>query len=147
MSKVVRLEPFAPHIYGEQRRACIRQVIGIVLDLPLDDEYKAKILRDLIWKYTEADGKHNVRHRSAGAASAEFESQKELKSKLRHDHVFPIDHLLKGLMRCSPAQRSDVLEEAVSCLVTMDEHLELSRWDKTHPGWAKYEKAKVQYHG
>ena len=55
------MEPFTAHAEGEQRRRVLRELIQAVLQNALDHKYKRKVLSDLIWKYTEADGKYKTR--------------------------------------------------------------------------------------
>ncbi len=146
MPKQIRLESYKAHPEGEQRRRALRDLIEEVLLGPLDDEYKRKVLSDLLWKYTEADGKWNTRHRSVAAAEAEFTTLKALKEALRHDHVTSRSELVSRLIASPPKQVSSILADAIACLVTVDEHKRLCRFDKTHPGWSKYAQATVKYH-
>lgn len=132
-------QTYKAHPEGEQRRRVLRELIEAVLLVPLDDKYKRKVLNDLLWKYTEADGKYNTRHRSV--AASEYTSN----HGLRHDHVFTKKELIGQLMEPSPTQVHQILERAIGCVVTKDEHTALSRFDRKHSGWERYRQAGIEY--
>ena len=76
---------FTPHPEADQRRRSAKTLIKMLLAdhhtpeaLP---EHVRKLIDTMLWKLTEADGKHNTRHRSDGAMP---HSDPRL---LHHEHV------------------------------------------------------------
>ena len=109
--------------------------------LPLDvlPVHKRELLSTMIWKITEANGKHNLRYRSEGAVAAPQDD-------LIHEHVYPRRKLVKQLLQGRPDPQSldRILEHAVACLVTPDEHQRLEALPKHIEGWNRYRAAAVR---
>ena len=127
---------FTPHAKGEERRRSIAQLIKIIvgIDDPLVlDEQKLQAIDTLLWKFTEADGKHNTPFRSLAALKVSSKSQ------LRHDHVGTREQLKYLLIKSIPDKVDFILQEAVGCLVTIEEHDRLPHDGQTF-GWKRYEK-------
>jgi hypothetical protein len=93
----------------------------------------------LLWKLTEAEGgKYGTRFKSSGAAGCED------KKKLRHDHVFQRKRMVAALMKAAPDEVDKILETAVGCIVTVEEHdLLSSKFDKKCDGWERYRRAGI----
>jgi hypothetical protein len=136
------MKAYYPHPEADAKRKAIVQLIETVMaakgEAPLP-YYKRKLLDTLLWKYTEADGKYNTRHRSVAANGCTSNDG------LRHDHVFTRKELIDQLMGAKSAQIPKILENAVGCVVTNDEHTKLSGSDKTLSGWERYRHAKIEY--
>jgi len=96
-----------------------------------------ELLKILLGKISEADGKYKTRHQSLGALQCRDKKQ------LRHDHVYTRIRMIDALMKAKPEDLSEILQNAIGCTVTHEEHLRLTRFDKTHNGWDRYRNAKV----
>ena len=132
---------FVPHPMGEDRRRSIAQLIRILIaiDDPLVlDEQKLQAIDTLLWKFTEADGKHKTPFRSL--ASLGISSRKQL----RHDHVATREQLKHALLKSRPEQVDVILKDAVGCLVTIAEHNRLPHDGQT-VGWQRYEQARIPW--
>lgn len=136
------MKPFCPHPQADAKRRAIVHLIETVIavdgEAPLP-YYKRRLLDTLLWKYTEADGKYNTRHRSVAA------NGRASNAGLRHDDVFTKRELIEQLMSARPAQIPRILESAIGCVVTSDEHTKLSGFDGVHSGWERYRQAKIEY--
>ena len=132
---------FVPHPMGEDRRRSIAQLIRILIaiDDPLVlDEQKLQVIDTLLWKFTEADGKHKTPFRSVAALGVSSNLQ------LRHDHVATREQLKHLLIKSRPEQVDFILQEAVGCLVTIEEHDRLPH-DRQSFGWQRYEEASIPW--
>jgi hypothetical protein len=107
--------------------------IEAILPLKLYPAHKKKLLRVCIWKITEADGKSKVRYWSEGAV----ENQS---SKLQHEHVHEIKELVARLM--SGESVKAVVSDAVACMVTKEEHINLGGSSKL--GWDRYKDSRIR---
>lgn len=131
---------FTPHPEADQRRRSSKALIKMLLAdrtpeaLP---EHVRKLIDTMLWKLTEADGKHNTRHRSDGAMP---HSDPKL---LHHEHVFPKKKMIDDLQRASSSDEIDrILATAVGCVVTPDEHTRLRQYDH-EVGWQRYRGAGI----
>jgi hypothetical protein len=102
------------------------------------------LIRELIGicigKITEADGKLNTRFRSVGSLDATRET------KLQHEHVLEMKKLISDLIDRRETVES-VIEKAIGCVVTRDEHSILSAVSKKEPelhGWERYKRAGIR---
>jgi len=101
------------------------------------DIHLHRLLGELIWKLTEAEGKRNTQYWSRAAVSCTEERQ------LCHEHVITKQDLIDQLLRAEPWEAEKILGQAVACTVTLDEHKQLSKCDKRAKGWNRYDLAKV----
>ena len=116
-------------------------------DLEEIPAYRREILGNVMWFMTCApSGKYTTRYRTAAVVAADTPT-------LRHEHVYTRKTVIEELL----GLRSEDLDEvslrsaiqetlrtkAVGCTVTRDEHLLLTRHDKTQTGWRRYEAAGV----
>jgi hypothetical protein len=134
---------FKPHPEAD---ALKRSAIALVKYLLANEnpeilhDHLRELLSVLLWKITEAESYH--KHESR------FQSQEALncdksKTKLRHDHVYPRSKMLSELENTGPDKIDSILERAVGCTVTKEEHSRLSKLDNEYDGWARYEKAGI----
>lgn len=105
----------------------------------LRPSHRRKMLSDSIWYITEADGKWKTRFKSQEVLRLAKDDPESL-VKINHEHVFTRKTLIaqmiarrEELLR-DPGKLSDLLESAVGCVVTRDEHVRLG----TGSGWERY---------
>lgn len=112
----------------------------IIMSDDLILQHKKKILSEILWFLTEADGKYGTRFRSKKVVDLAATNQKS-KVKIQHEHVYPrktvslkiLDNL--NFYRENHAALELLLDETVGCIVTKDEHDSLL---KNEIGWARY---------
>jgi hypothetical protein len=124
---------YIPHKDREVRINSAHIAIKALLPLDLYLSHKKELLSACIWKITEADGKLKVRFWSEGALAAP-------PKELRHEHVFERRELITRLL--SGEDVDSVLNNAVACIVTKQEHVALSRSAKS--GWERYMDCKIR---
>ena len=119
---------------ADLRMASARKLIKMLLDA--DDLYPAhrkEFVRLALWKVTEADGgKYNTRYRSRASCQPGM--------KLQHDHVYERGKMADELI-ANPEQMDKILDKAVGCVVTKDEHKRLTKLSVSEPylqGWERY---------
>jgi hypothetical protein len=126
----------------QKKRSAINlvQYLLAIRDESIVPAHMRELLSTLIWKITEASGKYTPEFVSLAASEATDQKM------LIHEHVIEraklIDRLLAGE---NPAT---VLNEAVACLVTIDEHARLTAVSKSDPslnGWERYVAAKIEF--
>jgi hypothetical protein len=131
---------FKPHAQFEERKRSAVTLIKLLLADKKPEVLSAhyrELLTILLWKITEAESsKHKTRFQSQGALDSSD------KSKLRHDHVFQRSKMIVALEKAAPQDVDDILNTAVACTVTVEEHDHLSRFDDEY-GWERYRKAKI----
>jgi ribosomal protein L16 Arg81 hydroxylase len=94
-----------------------------------------ELLSTLLWKITEAESqKYKTRFQTQGAIECSD------KGKLRHEHVYQRKQMIARLLNAKPEEVDGILEKAVGCTVTIDEHSRLAKWDDEY-GWDRYRKA------
>jgi hypothetical protein len=97
----------------------------------VDPKHQRKLLRDIVWIVTEANSKYNTRY----VLEHVYKAQKP-----NHEHVVPIESLVKRMLE-RPDIISQVLDDAIGCLVTKEEHRLLPKkstgegWDRYRQGW------------
>lgn len=104
------------------------------------DRHKKKILSDVLWLISEADGKYTTRFRSAEVIRlAKEEPNSDI--KIQHEHVFQrkkikeeILHRKKELL-ANPSLLDEILDRTVGCVVTETEHKNLPG---CQCGWSRY---------
>jgi hypothetical protein len=119
----------------DQRIDSAKTAIRAILPLAILERHKDEVLSLLIWKITEAGGKYTLRYRSRGS----IENQS---SKKQHEHVYPRKWLISQL-KAKPDQLDQILERAIGCLVTIQEHRAVSAVDSNLLGWDRYKAAGV----
>jgi hypothetical protein len=132
---------FRRHHDADDRVASARKLVKILLDA--DDLYPAhrkEFIRLALWKVTEAEpaSKYSTRYRSLGALQS-------TNAKLQHEHVYERGKMADALL-ASPERLDELLSMAVGCVVTAEEHEQLTRVSKQHPhldGWNRYAQAGI----
>lgn len=111
-------------------------------------DYRREILGNVLWFMTCApSGKYTTRYRTAAVVATESPT-------LRHEHVYTRKTMIHELLSL-PSEDLDALglrqaiqdalrRKAVGCTVTLEEHRLLSRYDKSHVGWERYEAAGIR---
>jgi len=95
------------------------------------------LIDHLLWKITEADGKANTRYKTKGALDCADDKQ------LRHEHVCQKAKMIDLLLTQGAGGVEKILDDAVGCLVTVDEHLRLNKFVSKY-GWELYRKAGLE---
>jgi hypothetical protein len=118
-------------------RSAVSAIRGI---LPLDiiNEHKRILISRMIWAITEAHGKYKTRFRSEGVLTVPD-------CKIQHEHVFTRKELISEIMN-NPENCERILENAVACVVTEEEHKALTKVGREHPnlkGWDRYRRAGI----
>jgi hypothetical protein len=120
-------------------------------------KHKRKILSEVQWFISEADGKYTTRYRSKkvvdlarrylrtvsrgpakrGTANVQAKARREL---IQHEHVNTRKSITDKILR-HPTQVVSILNQVIGCVVTKDEH---SRLRKAARGWGRYRHAGVR---
>ena len=107
-----------------------------------DDLYPAhrkESIKLALWYVTEAEaGKLNTRFRSRAS--------REPGAVLRHDHVYERAKMAERLI-AHPDELDRILDLAVGCVVTKEEHARLTAVSRQHPdldGWRRYRAAGIE---
>ncbi len=113
--------------------------IQAILTADCVETHKKDLLDICIWKWTEIDGKWNTRYRSEGAM------KKENWKMVQHEHVFQRRNLIQFLLK-NENEIEPIMDNAIGCLVTKEEHELLTKISKGHKdidGWERYRKAGI----
>lgn len=131
---------FKQHPDAVQRMASARELVQILVDA--DDLYPAhrrEFIRLALWAVTEAEGgKWNTRFRSRASL--------EPKASLQHDHVYERAKMTDALI-ADPHRLHEILDMAIGCVVTKEEHTRLTEVSRKNPGlvgWARYSVTGVE---
>ncbi len=129
---------FQLHPRAEERKRSATTLIKLLLaeDRPgVLTEHYVELLGILLWKLTEADSqKHKTRFQTQGALN------RCGNTKLQHEHVFQKAKMIALLMKAKPEEVDSILQDAVGCTVTKEEHEVLKGFDAEY-GWDRYRKA------
>jgi hypothetical protein len=96
--------------------------------------HKKKLLDIVVWIVTEASGKYNTRYVSGAVYDGG--------DPIRHEHVFPRKYLVEQMLE-KPGTILQVLDNAIGCLVTKDEHHLLTNMS-AGAGWDRYYQAGIR---
>lgn len=124
---------YVQHKDRDARISSAIKAIEAILPLDLYSAHKKELLSVCIWKITEADGKSKVRYWSDGAV----ENQS---TNLQHEHIHERKELIIRLLS-GEAVRS-VVADAVACMVTREEHIQLGASSKL--GWHRYKDTGIR---
>ena len=97
------------------------------------------MLNQALWFATEADGKYSTRYRSVGARELDAS---DWWRHLRHEHVLTRKELVAAML-AAPDQAGEILQSAIACTVTADEHRRLGAVGEDIRGWERYVAAGV----
>ena len=108
--------------------------IKAILPLELYLAHKKELLSICIWKITEADGKYNgQRYWSKGARASQ-------NAKWVHEHIYTRKELIERLLGGEDVK--PVVENAIACVVTKEEHKILSC--SSADGWERYKESNIK---
>lgn len=106
-------------------------------DEQIRTDLKEVILRHLIWQITVAHGKYTTKYRSLAVRQDVRHEQ-----LVQHEHVYPIRQMIVDLLAAQGHQeRSEILDCAVGCVVTCDEHHRLPDEGARNNLWTRYSNA------
>ncbi len=127
---------FIAHKHAEARRRSASHLIKLLLqeDPAILRVHRAEAMSVALWKYTEADGKHNTSYCSQQALAAP-------KAERIHEHVFQRALMLNELLE-NPNDVDRILQQALGCLVTRQEHALLENYKHLY-GWERYSRAGI----
>lgn len=131
---------FQRHPFAEERRRSAVVLIKTLLEEPgLWPKHRREFLKIALFKLTEAEGvsKYKTRLRSEASLAASFSDR-----DLRHDHVFQRADMVEALMQAKPGDVDEIINRAVGCTVTKNEHRLLDQF-KNSDGWERYRKANI----
>jgi len=144
----------------EQRESVIlsaKNVIRIVLNMSdsIALNHKKKLLSEMLWVITEADGlvakkRTNYKYKITYISSGTLDKIKTIGEDspgyikgLRHEHVFTRSSIINDLLR-TPSRMKEILDNAIGCIVTLEEDRKLSDKGKGCNGWERYKSAGVK---
>jgi hypothetical protein len=108
-------------------------------------EHRKKMLKEVLWLITEANGKYSTRYRSEEVVRLALEEPAS-EVPIRHEHVYPratvANEILKRRdeFRKHPVRLDELLDESVGCIVTANEHDKLL---EDGAGWKRYKRVPV----
>jgi hypothetical protein len=100
-------------------------------------EHRQELLSIALWKVTEAESVH--KHRTRFCSQTVYNAPE---SECRHDHVFQRAIMIRDLMNSGPDGVENILEGAVACTVTREEHATLDQ-HRCVDGWERYRRAGI----
>lgn len=107
--------------------------------------HRKKMLKEVMWWISEADGKYSAQYRSKAVVDL-ARSEPTSTEKIQHEHVFPrakvADELLQNSAELLKSQDKldEILDRTVGCVVLASEHRQL---DDKAEGWKRYAKVTV----
>lgn len=117
-----------------------KTVIKSVLNLDIHTEMKKRVIRLMIWNITGADP-------TTFFISEKADRDRTLKTN--REHVYKIKMLIEDIIN-NKADLECLLQQAVICTVTEEEHKNLNNIDRSSPelnGWPRYQKANIKIAG
>jgi hypothetical protein len=138
------LLPYRRAFDAELKFASARELVKLALrETGMLAAHRKHLLKLAQWWVTEADGKWKTRFRSAAVielAQGDPQSPKA-QTAINHEHVYGRAELADRMLR-DPSQVDSILELCEGCIVTVDEHRELTL-QKHVQGWDRYREAGV----
>ena len=118
-----------------------------ILNMPREvmEKHYRGLLNLMIWYRTEAGGKYNQIYESVGVKKMR-DNDKYDKKLVQLEHVFTRKGLVDRLLK-NPKNTEPILEDAIGCNITRDEHRLLHKrlkTDKDVDGWKRYRKAHIK---
>jgi hypothetical protein len=130
---------YQPHPERDRRRTSAVALAEFAASSgDLDADHRRKTLSLALWLATEADGKYNLRYRSAGARELGPADRR----LLRHEHVQTRKQLIDEIT-AHPSRTREIVLSALACVVTDDEHQRLTAVAENLQGWNRYIAAGV----
>lgn len=129
------------HRDAEQRIASAKAAIRAILDADLYKPHLKELLTICIWKLTLAEGKSKYKTRYRSTASLDQPTK-----SLNHEHVIETHKLVQHLI-ARPSQHDKIASRAIACVVTRQEHTQLTAISKLQPevhGWDRYREAGIE---
>jgi hypothetical protein len=128
------------HPDAERRIESAIRAAEAILRVDLYPAHKRELLSVCIWKATEAApmSKYQTRFRSRASLGVSD-------SQLAHDHVKQRKRLIDEML-AHPERTAQILETAIACVVTREEHDRLTRISNEQPsidGWDRYKTAAI----
>ena len=137
----MRSRKYKPREGREKQISDAAEIIKCVHALNVSEEMKKKVFHQMIWNITGVDGKYNTRYYSAKALE-------ENSGNLNHEHVCRIKIMKEELLKADSEEKIEgILNKAIGCVVTKEEHSRLNEVDRNFKdldGWARYEKAEIE---
>lgn len=120
-----------------ERRASARELIRAILHAPgLLPAHRKELIGLALWKVTMADTfDSGLRYQSQGA-------YERPDAKLQHEHVYRWERMAAALI-AQPDRIDELLDQAVGCLVTVEEHRRLGQIGGDVGGWERYARAGI----
>ena len=117
------------------------------------DEHKNGILKEAIWKLTEAEtgsndlpnelgsGKYGTRY----CTESVWKTRNQLRGHVQHEHVNPIRNLRHALLTCDVQDIDRIIEEdIIACVVDMEEHPRKQDDIDKLEGWKRYKDKSIR---
>jgi hypothetical protein len=130
---------FQVHVEADARMRSAIMLVKLLLrkDVEISYAHRQEFLSLALWKVTEAESTH--KHRTRFCSQAAYTSPE---SNLRHDHVFQRAPMVRALLDSSPENVDEILDNAVACTITKDEHTLLNKF-RNLDGWERYRMAEI----
>ena len=134
-----------PYVPSPQAEAVVRSasvlaqgIVGLHGSETLEKHLR-ELLSVIVWKITEAHGKHNLRYRSLGILqkNAYLEPGTPI-----HEHVHTRLSLAQRMVRGTESVE-EVLADALACLVTRAEDKLLRKVPNHIQGWERYRRVRI----
>ncbi|MFG6467663.1 hypothetical protein [Roseateles sp. BYS87W] len=140
------LEPYTQSSAAADIVASAKHLAHLVLASDrLLHRHKKKMLSEVLWLISEADGKYSTRYRSVEVVRL-AQCEPTSTARIQHEHVFPRKRVTESILRdrerllADPALLDTILEQTVGCVVTVDEHKALCDHED---GWRRYSNVPV----
>ena len=135
------IAPYAANVNaGETVRSAKNLARLILAGTDISDSHKKRILSEVLWMISNADGKHKTRFRSREVVRLANDDPTS-QQRIQHEHVFPREVVTEEILRCregllaNPGRLNQMLDLTVGCIVTAQEHASLQN---NLVGWARY---------
>ena len=138
MPEIARYE-FRKHANADARRLSAIRLVKLLLeeDPEFLPEHREEFLSLALWKVTEAESID--KHRTQFCSKAVYESPNCAR---RHDHVYQRAKMVRALIKVGQEGAKEILEKAVACTITKEEHLSLNAYEHVD-GWERYRRAGI----
>jgi hypothetical protein len=130
---------FKRHAKADERKASVVVLVKALLQpLPgIYEPHRRRFLSKALWLATLAEGRGKYKTRFISKAA--YDAPKRPR---QHEHVYQCSAMVKALIK-NPGKVEEILEKAVGCVVTKDEHRALDDF-KNYDGWDRYIQAGIE---